>query len=99
MYNCVYVHTTGQKVLNSKMFYLKKSFLITKPAFMWSKIQQKQYNSEIILLFKITVFYLKIKLKLLQSQDPSEIILMFRFASKKNIYYYYYEMSPDYQSS
>ncbi len=29
-------------------------------AFIWSKVKQKQYNFEIFLLFKITVFYLNV---------------------------------------
>ncbi len=39
------VHYTGQKFLNSKICsfsFLKKSLLLTKPAFIWSKIKQKQ---------------------------------------------------------
>ncbi len=41
-------------VLDSTIFdvFLKKSLLLTKPAFLWSKVQQKQYNFEIFLLFK-----------------------------------------------
>ncbi len=48
--------------MNSKIFnvFLKKSLLLTKPAFIWSKIQKKQYNFEIFLLFKITVIYMNI---------------------------------------
>ncbi len=42
------------------MFFLKKSLLVTKPAFIASNEQQKEYNFEIILLFKITLFYLNI---------------------------------------
>ncbi len=48
-------YTASQKFLNSN-----KSLLLTKPAFIWSEVQQKQYNFEIFLLFKITVFYLNI---------------------------------------
>ncbi len=57
---CIY--TTSQKFLNSKIFYvfLKKTFLLTKPAFIWYNIQQKQWYCEIVLLFKITGFYLNI---------------------------------------
>ncbi len=51
-------YTTSQKLLNSKI--LKKSLLLTKPAFIWSKVQQKQHNFEIFLLFKPTVFYVNI---------------------------------------
>ncbi len=36
-------YTTSQKFLNSKILvFLKKSLLLTKPAFIWSKVQQKQ---------------------------------------------------------
>ncbi len=40
----LYIYTTSQKFLNSKIFnvFLKNSLLLTKPAFIWSKIQQKQ---------------------------------------------------------
>ncbi len=31
------IYTTSQK-------FLKKSFLLSKPAFIWSKVQQKQYK-------------------------------------------------------
>ncbi len=42
--NYILQYTTSQKFLNSKilMFLLKNSLLLTKPAFIWSKIQQKQ---------------------------------------------------------
>ncbi len=48
---------------HSKVFwtgrFLMFFFLRTKPAFVWSKVQQKLYNFE-ILLFKITAFNLNI---------------------------------------
>ncbi len=39
-----YTYTTSQKFLNSKIFlcFWKKSLLLIKSAFIWSKIQQKQ---------------------------------------------------------
>ncbi len=85
------------------MFFFK-SLLLTKPAFILSKVQQKQYNLEIFLLFKISVCNLNIFLNvihscdfkteflasLLQSHDSSEILRIFKFGSKnKNIYYNY----------
>ncbi len=38
------MYITSQKFLDSKIFYvfLKNYLLLTKPAFIWSKIQQKQ---------------------------------------------------------
>ncbi len=67
---------------------VKKPLLLTKPALIWSKLQQKQQYWEIFLLFNITYFYLNIfnifiyscdfkadfLLSLLQPHDPSEII-------------------------
>ncbi len=46
-YIYIYIHThiTSQRFLNSKIFYIfffNNSLLLTKPAFIWSKIQQKQ---------------------------------------------------------
>ncbi len=41
----LYKYTTSQKFLNSEMFlcfFLKKSLQVTKMAFIWSKVQQKQ---------------------------------------------------------
>ncbi len=45
-------------LFSSMNFYvfLKKSLQLTKPAFIWSKVQQKQYNFEIFLLFKTAAF-------------------------------------------
>ncbi len=77
MYYGKLYYISVKKFLNSKIFcYLKKSVL-TKPVFISSKVQQKQYNFEIFLLFKITVFYSS-----LQSHDPSEIILICWFAAQ-----------------
>ncbi len=46
-------YSTSQMFFSNKifMFFLKKSLLLTKPAFIWSKMQQKQYNFEIFLLY------------------------------------------------
>ncbi len=40
----LYKYTTSQKFLNSEMFFFffKKSLQVTKMAFIWSKVQQKQ---------------------------------------------------------
>ncbi len=38
----LYKYTTSQKFLNSEMFFLKKPLQVTKMAFIWSKVQQKQ---------------------------------------------------------
>ncbi len=69
------MYTTSQTFLDSKVFnvFLKKS-LLTKPAFIWSKIQQKQQYCEIFWLFKITAFYFSV------SCDLSEIILICLYA-------------------
>ncbi len=40
--------------------FVKKSILLSKPAFIWSKIQQKQLHFEICLPLKITVFYFNV---------------------------------------
>ncbi len=48
----MWIYTTSQKLLNSRIFiFLKKFLLLTKPAFIWSKVQHKQYNFEIVLQF------------------------------------------------
>ncbi len=41
-------------------FFLQKSLLLTKPEFIWPKVQQEQSNLEIFLLFKLPDFYLNI---------------------------------------
>ncbi len=63
MLYCIYI--ISQKFVNSKILYvfLKKSLLLTKPAFILSKVQQKQYKLDFFLLCNITVFYLNIYLK------------------------------------
>ncbi len=77
--------------------FLKKSLLLTNRAFILSKVQRNSNFLKIFLLFKISVFYLNIFKNciyscdfkaeflalLLQSHDPSEIILIFRFAAKQ----------------
>ncbi len=45
----MHIRTTSQKSLNSNIFngfFVFKSLLLNKPAFIWSKVQQKQYNLE-----------------------------------------------------
>ncbi len=39
---CLYA--TVEKLVVSKIFFWKKSLLLTKAAFIWSKIQQKLWN-------------------------------------------------------
>ncbi len=56
LHAAILLYTTSQKFLNSKIF----NVLLNKPAFIWSKVQQKQYNFVIFLLFKRTISYYSI---------------------------------------
>ncbi len=50
--------------------FLKNYLLLTKPAFIWSKIQQKQWYCELSVLFKITAFYFNILSNGIDCCDP-----------------------------
>ncbi len=45
------IYTTSQKFLNSKSVHIFKSLLLTKSAFIWSKVKQR--------VFFIYAYYLK----------------------------------------
>ncbi len=61
------------------MFFLKKSLLLTKHAFIWSKVKQKQNHFEILfsiwMYFKMQSIPVISKLNLLQHHYSSHMIL------------------------
>ncbi len=103
----MHIHTTSQKSLNSNIFngfFVFKSLLLTKPAFIWSKVQQKQYNLEKFYIWIYFTIHSVHRSNLFlwfkswffyhyYSHNSSEINLICR---SKNIYYYYVENSGVY---
>ncbi len=87
--------TTSQKILDQllDLMLLNNSLLLTKPAFIWSKVQQEHKFKYLTILNNRFLFsnviYCDFKAEcwasLLQSRDPSEIILIFWFAAQKHV--------------
>ncbi len=91
----LYLYILPVKKIWTVRFYvfLRNSLLLTKPAFIWSKIQQ--IFCEIFLLLKITAFYLNILKRIITPvfsvtwpfRNHSNILI----CCSGNIYYYYYQ--------